>query len=343
LKTCRDWKKVDETIRSYLGLRYHLVGVKMQKSEIKGKGSQLKPEKPMAYCQMVRIASLRGRTFLYDIHDEACPTAEVVLGFRAPKYAAIEARVKPSDTRSVLVTPLSEMSEEPDVVLATLTPKQMMDLTVILQAGKHEFLSVGFRGEAACAEFTAKPYMERKPNLSLLCNGARMMYSDFRDNELIFGAPPVIYIQAAEVMGRITKTGGALCGCRTSDIPTEIINGFEKAGLSKGTDYFFGRVDGNNIRAYLNKDFQGRLKFVTFHLPLKMASEREAKEAVKRLKRALSRPYRVSWRSYWLDLTLTASEDELGMDLLDGESIETAIKNFINRAMQHLTRTGIEV
>jgi uncharacterized protein (DUF169 family) len=343
LKTRRGWKKVDETIRSYLGLKYHLVGVKMQKGEIKGQGDRLKPEKPMAYCQMVRIASLRGRTFLYDIHDEACPTAEVVLGFRAPKYTAIEPRVKPSDTRSVLITPMSEMREDPDVVLATLTPKQMMDLTVILQAGKHEFLSVGFRGEAACAEFTAKPYMERKPNLSLLCNGARMMHSDFRDNELIFGAPPEVYIQAAEVMERIAKTGGALCGCRTSDIPTEITEGFERAGLSKGTDYFFGKVDGNNIRAYLNKDFQGRLKFVTFHLPLKMGSEREAKEAAKRLERALSRPYRAGQRSYWLDLTLTASEDELGIDLLDGESVETAIKNFVNRATQHLARIGIEV
>lgn len=338
-----DWREVEETIRSYLGLKYHLVGVKLLKKDAEGWKDQFKPARPMAYCQMVRMASSRGESFLYDRDDEACPTAQVVLGFREQKYTSVEHRVQPSDTMKVLVAPLDQMREDPDIVLATLTPRQMMDLTILLQAGKQELLSVEFRGEAACAEFTAKPYMEHRPNLSLLCNGARVIYSDFRDNELIFGAPPEIYVQAAEIINKIIRTGGALCGCRTSDIPTSIINEFERAGLSKGTDYFFGKVSGRNIRAYLNKDFQGRLKFVTIHLPVKMPLEREAEKAAERLKRLLSRPYRASQRGYWLDLTMTASEDELGIDLMDGETLKVAIEKFIDKSTQYLRKAGIEV
>lgn len=56
-----NWKKVDETIRAYLGLKYkyHLVGVKLRKSDIEGRESQLKPEKPTTYCHIVRTAALK--------------------------------------------------------------------------------------------------------------------------------------------------------------------------------------------------------------------------------------------------------------------------------------------
>ncbi len=130
-----NWRGVEETIRSYLGLRYHLVGVKLLKNDAGEWKAQFKPPRPMAYCQMVRIASSRGDSFLYDRDDEACPTAQVVLGFREPKYMDVENRVEPSDTMKILVAPLDQMREDSDIILATLTPKQMMDLTV-LPAGR---------------------------------------------------------------------------------------------------------------------------------------------------------------------------------------------------------------
>jgi uncharacterized protein (DUF169 family) len=337
-----NWKRIDETIRAYLGLKHHLVGVKIRKKDIQEEEKNLKPEKPLAYCHMVRIASQHGKTFLYDKTDEACPTAEFILGFREPKYSKIEHRIEPSDTKSVLIAPLDQMDGNPDVIITTVTPKQMMDLTTILQTGKAELLSAVFKGEAACAEFTGKPYMEHKPNLSFLCNGARVVYSDFRDAEILFGAPAHTYIHVAETMDRISKTGGALCGCRTSDIPMEIINEFEKAGFSKGTDYFFGKINGQNLRAYLNKDFQGRLKFVTFHLPVKLTSAEETEEAAKKLQKTLARPYSVNQRGYWLDLTMTATEDELAMDLRDGESIKKVTHEFANKMKRYLNRIGIK-
>ena len=335
-------KKINETMRAYLGLKYHLVGVKIRKTGIQERESHLKPERPMAFCHMVRTASKQEKAFLYERADEACPIAQTVLGFRTPRFAEARSCKDPSDTKSVLVASLDHINENPDVILAILTPKQMMDLTTILQAGKSELLSVEFNGEAACAEFAVNPYIEHKANLSMLCHGARIIYSDFRDNELIFGAPPEVFVQTAEVMNGITKTGEALCGCRTSDIPAEVISEFQRVGLSKGTDYFFGKIARHNIRAYLGKGFHGRLKFVTFHIPVRMSSEREAREMVKKLQEVLSRPYRVSSRSYWLDLTMTAGVDELGIDLFDAESIEIAAKEFVNKVTRYLSRIEIK-
>jgi uncharacterized protein (DUF169 family) len=328
-----NWEKVDEIVREYLGIKYHLVGVKLRKTGTQGK-NPLKPEKPMAFCQMVRIASQTGKVFLYDETDEKCPTGELCLGFREPIYMEIEPRVKPADTKSVLVAPLNRIEEEPDVILVTLNSKQMMDLTAILLVEKQNPLHVVFKSEAACGDFLARPYMEKRPNLSFLCSGARL-YADFRDSDLIFGAPSHFFIQAAETIERIEKTSGALCGCRTSDLPPWIVGGFEKIGFARGTDYFFGKIKGYNVRIYLNKDFQGKPSFITVHIPIKMSSEVEAENSVNTLKSVLSRPFQARQRGNWVDLFMTVTLNELGADL-DGESIMLALKEITDNMIQVL-------
>jgi len=328
-------KNVEKTLRSYLGLKYHLVGVKLLKNDSSLKEPSL-PKTPTAFCHMLRIASSSGDSFAYGLEYERCPTAQVVLGFRDIKYLKIDRAVTPPETRTVLISPLDEISEWPEVVLAILTPKQMMDLAIILQAKENAPLLSEFKGEHACAEFFAKPYTEHKPNMSFLCNGAREIYSDFRDNEIIFGAPLEVFVQAAETIERINKMGGALCGCRTSDIPSDITKEFEKIGLSKGTDYFFGKFKDRNIRVYLDKDFNGRIKFITIHSPVKMPSEEKAAKVAQKMKQLLPRPYFVDQRGYWLDLTIKASEDGLGIDLFDGSSTDAAIQKFIEKIAQHL-------
>jgi len=330
-------KNVEEISRLYLSLKYHLVGVKLIRESIATKGYP-RPYTPIAFCQMVRKAFTNGDSFLYGLDYEKCTTAQVVLGFRDLKYVQIDCRVMPPETRKVLISPLNEINDGPEVVLAILTPKQMMDLTVILQAGKNAPLSAEFMGEHACAEFFAKPYMEGKPNISLLCNGVREKYSDFRDDEIIFGVPLKVYTQAAETIERINKIGGTLCGCRTSDIPPEITNEFGKVGFSKGTDYFFGKVSGHNVRVYLNKGLNGRLKFITIHLPMKMQSGEMAEKLTEKLMPLSPRPYFVSKRGYWLDLTVRTSEDALGIDLFDGLSVRAAIEEFAEKITECLSK-----
>jgi len=341
LKAQVNLDNVDEELRAFLGLKHHLVGVKLFRRENDVSGS-FQPKVPMAFCEMVRRASANGDFFIYGSSYEKCPTARIILGFQDLKYVKNEKRVIPTGTRKVLISSLNEMNSLPDVVLAILTPRQMMDFAVILQAGKNEPLRAEFTGEHACAEFFAKPYAEGEPNMSLLCNGAREIYSDFRDNEIIFGAPLDVYTEAAETIGRINKMGGALCGCRTSDIPTAISNEFEKIGLSKGTDYFFGKIDGWNIRVYLNKDPNGRLKFITIHLPVKTQSEEAAEKLTEKLNRVLQRLYYASKRGYWIDFTVKASEDALGIDLFDGPSIRAAIESFIEKVTPYLPQEQVK-
>ncbi|WP_309491943.1 DUF169 domain-containing protein [Candidatus Hecatella orcuttiae] len=335
----RNWKEIDETIRSYLGLKYSLVGVKLLKEDAHGTEA-LKPERPMEYCKTLRLASMENRVFLYGKDDEACSTAHFVLGFREPKLSGVEPRVKPADTKGIQVAPLSRMEEEPDVVHAILTPRQMMELTSILKGAGVESLAADFKGEKACSDFTAKPYLDRKPNVSFLCKGARLL-ADFREDEVIFGAPPEVYVQAAEAISEVMKSGGPLCGCRASDLPKDLVQELEKIGLSKGTDYFLGKFDGTNVRVYLNKDLRGRFKLLTIRIPLKMASEEKAKEAVERLSETI-RPYEVVQRGPWIDFILTASEDELGVDLYSGENLERLLKSIVGDVRRHLQKIGHE-
>ncbi len=334
-----DWKRIDETVRNFLGLRYHLVGVKISKDSKVIEDAR--PEKPMAYCNALRVASQGDRVISYGKRDEGCPTAEVILGFRTPRYGGIEPRINPSETMNVLVAPLHRIEEEPDVVHAILTPKQMMDLSIILQSDKEGFLDVGFRGEASCAEFTAKPYMEGRPNVSMLCNGARVVYSDFRDSELVFGAPPETFLSLTNKIEEIEKSGGTLCGCVTSDIPREIVEEFEKMGFSKGTDYFFGKIERRNVRVYLNKDPQGRIKLVTTHLSVRTASEDQAKEALAKLQQYGLRPYRSSARGIWLDITATTNVERLGVDLFDGVALKQIVERAVNNLSRHIGKAGV--
>jgi len=324
---------IDETLMAFLGLKYHLVGVKVHRND----GSPFpKPDKPMAFCHMVRQAAYHGKTFTFDQGSQSCMPAEFILGFREPKYTYIKNRVKPAETNTVSVAPLTAFKDVPDTILVILTPKQVMVLAAIMQAGKDDFFQVNFRGEQACGEFFAMPYMTHRPNLSFLCSGSRVVYSDYRENEVIIGAPPEIYEDIAKKIVEITKTGGALCGCRTSDVPKELVEAFEKAGFSKGIDYFFSTVDGLQVRVLLNKDFHGSYGLMTVYFILKMSSEKEASETAEKLRRLLRAPYSVRDRGPWLDLYLTATSEEMSIDIYSPESIRSAINEIAGKVQNYL-------
>jgi hypothetical protein len=289
---------------------------------------------------MIRLAASRGGQFVYDVSDEACATAQLVLGLRQSRH--FEGPRVPVKVNSIRIASLDQIEEDPDLILTTVTPKQMMDLTLLINAGNPGDLTVGFRGEAACAEFTAKPYREQRANLSLLCYGARFVYSNYRDNELLFSAPPSTYLTTVDTIESLAKTGGALCGCRTSDIPQEVIEAFERAGFAKGTDYFFGRIDGQGVRVYLAKDAHGRFDSITFHIPSKLDSAENAERHRHDLTRYFTAPFTVRARGPWLDIALHAKMGELSIDLLDHNSLRTATDQFIRRTRDGLRKVRLE-
>jgi len=81
------------------------------------------------------------------------------------------------------------------------------------------------------------------------------------------------------------------------------------------------------------------MKLITIHLPVRMESEEEVEKAAEQLSRLLPRPYFVNKRGYWLDLTVRASEDALGIDLFEGSSVKAAIEKFIEKITQYLSKT----
>jgi len=333
-------KETEESLRSYLGLRGHLVGVELEKTREISEDA-FKPEMPMAFCQMIREASFRGNKFLYGLEHEKCPTAQLVLGLKGFRYLKADYKIVPSGTKKILISPLSEIDVMPDVALAILNPRQIMNLSMIFYAVEGKSLSSEFTGEHACAEFFAEPYVDGKPNISFLCSGAREVYSDHRDDEAAFGAPLGTFIRASEMMKKLDEMGGSLCGCRTSDIPAGITGEFEKIGFSKGSGYFFGKFNGRNVRVYLNRDANGRINLITIHFPIKTSSQEEAEELAKRLTVLLSRPYYVNVRGRWLDLTVRSSMDALGIDLFDSSSLKIAIERFVNKIGLYLNKVKI--
>lgn len=303
---------IDKTIRSYIGSKHKLVGVKILNEEDK-KGNN-RPAKPMRYCQFIREAAVKGNEFTIDVSDIACPNAEICLGFIEPKYVDIQPRIAPANTKSIRIGKIKDA----DVVLAVLNPKQMMDLSVLLNGIKAEF-----HGEmAVCGEATAKVFMDKEPNVSFFCNGARM-FAGFRDNEVIIGMPYETALELAEKIEALSRTCGALCGCLTSDIPPQILQNFKNIGFEKGTDYFFGKVNKNNVRIYLNKDLQGRYDYITFHVPVKGEVKAE-------------KPFEVRKRGKWSDIVGVFEIEEIGIDLYSGENLEDTIKDVVKKMMKNL-------
>lgn len=298
-----------ENVREYLGMRYNLVGVKILKEDVPAE--ELKPDTKMQYCQFVREAA-RGKSFLATVDDLACPNAIVTLGFEEPVYIDVQPRISPAETKCVKITPL-DMMKDPDIVLAVLNPRQVMEIAILLEG--IEAKTVG--SLAVCGEATARPYMEGKPNVTFLCQGART-YGGYKDNDLIMGFPLEIFKKLSLKVEELSKSCGALCGCRTSDISPAIIKSFDKLGFEKGTDYFFGRMEGKSVRVYLNKDSSGRVEFITIHLPIKgdVGSTDPSLTVQKRGK--------------WTDVSFTTAANG-AIDLDTGKGLKEAVKDIISK------------
>jgi uncharacterized protein (DUF169 family) len=301
-----------ENVRQYLGMKYNLVGVKILTEDVaQDELDELRPDVPKQYCQFVKEAAL-GKSFVFLEDDFSCPSPIVTLGFSEPVYVDIQPRISPANTKAVKIGPTSEV-KDPDVVLAILNPKQVMEVSILLDGIEAKFVG----SMAVCGEGTAKPYMEDKPNVTFLCGGARI-YGGYKDAEIILGTPLETFKKLSAKVEELSKTCGALCGCLTSDISPTIIEGLAGQGFEKGTDYFFGKVDDKNVRIYLNKDLSGRIDFITIHMPVK--------GEVKVDDQSLA----VSTRGNWTDVSSTYPMDG-SIELETGKGLIEAIKHVISK------------
>ncbi len=190
-----DLKGTIKTVQDYLGMSLRPVGIKIfreaDKVEAPGIG---KPEKRLTFCRFVREAA-QGKDFLIKMEDLNCLNAEVALGFREPKYVNIEPRIKEKVT-ALRIGPV----EDSDVVLLVLTPEQVMTMSILLEG-----ISAKFKGDmAVCGEAMALVYNSGEPNVTFLCNGARM-YGGYEPNELVLALPYKVFLGLPSRMGKFVS------------------------------------------------------------------------------------------------------------------------------------------
>ncbi|MEK9148816.1 MAG: DUF169 domain-containing protein, partial [Candidatus Desantisbacteria bacterium] len=254
--------------------------------------------------------AVKGVEYVIDVTDLACPNADITLGFRQPKYVEIEPRIKEEVERVRI-----GKSEESDLVLLCLNAEQVMTLSIFLGG-----ITSSCKGEmGVCGEAVAATYNQQKPHFTFLCNGARLM-GGFKKNEILVAIPLPGFEQLNGRIENLTKTGGALCGCQVSDIPKEVVKAFSEAGFEKGADYFFGKIDEQQVRIYLNKDDTGRIRQITLYLPIKG-------EGV-----VPNPPFQAKVRGNWTDLYAVFDIDALGISLYTGKNMDTVFKALVNKA-----------
>jgi uncharacterized protein (DUF169 family) len=298
---------IEDIIRSYLGMKHHLVGIKFLREDTEG---EYLPQ-AARFCPF-HPQVLDGKSYIVRKDDLDCPTGELVLGLRQSNYVQIEPSIK-DEIKAVRIGPI----EDSDVVLLVVNPEQAMNLSILLVG-----ISAEFKGEVAiCGEAVAKVYLDKKPNISMLCNGARL-FGGFAKNDMVIGMPYSTAIELAGKIKQLTTTGGALCGCQVSDIPQDIIRSFEEIGFDKSTDYFFGKINGSNVRIYLNKDDQGRFKLMTLYLPLKGLKEMVVEE-----------PFKVKKRGDWTDIYAVLNPQTVGINLYSSKNLKEVLTKLTKKAL----------
>jgi len=322
------YEDLSNKFRKFFQLPTSLVAIKISDRELDGQ----RPKQPSLFCEFVRKAAHEGDPSTISEKDLQNFAARVILGFTEPKYVDIYPRIKPATTKSVLVSPLEKMKQDPDVVIAITDPARMMEILQVLHRATRKRLEASMTGEASAVagEATVIPYMERKPNLTLLCGGARTI-AGYQESELAMGIPYDAFVKLSEMLVEPTLVT-ALCGCIMDDIPRHLKEAFIQLGFDKSTDHFYGEFVDKVFRIYIDKDERGFTK-MTAHYPLKFKSEQEATKAIDRAKELLAGAggeATIIPRENWLDLILTFQFGEgLEKIALDRAKFDTTIKEIL--------------
>jgi hypothetical protein len=228
------------------------------------------------------------------------------------------------------------------MVHAVLTPRQLMEFAAIAYTMKGKAIHAELKGRAACYEFTAKPYITKEAYVSALCSGARTIYSNFRDNELVLGAPSDLFTEVVEGIEKISNSRGTLCGCRIGELPPGLLNCVGNLGFTKFSDYIAGVIEGLNLRLFFDKNASGKVGFLTVHAPVKFQSEEEANKAKKLLRYSFENSYTIGQRGPWLDIKATFSIEAVGVDPLNGLGLYEAIIENAKKIGEKLHILGLE-
>lgn len=212
------------SIMQSLGLRWQPVAVSLIDKD------ELLPDVPMPpenlrFCQAM-MAARRGASILMPPHRHSCPdgtsifgmtgvpeklaTGEIYVLFHKVVNAEAAARMvaerptlPPKSRRATYVAPLAKAVREPEVVVFTGTPEQMMWLSMSMSyytGHRHDFHASGFN--SMCVEAVLLPLTNDEPNITFGCYGCRAA-TDIGEDMMFMGVPthllPMIAQGAAEL------------------------------------------------------------------------------------------------------------------------------------------------
>lgn len=203
-----------------LDLKRKIIGVKFLFSEeeyLKADAKAL--VKGLHYCVMVKSA-MSGKSIKANINGFKCNASSKALGIAIPDESCLSGRhfmnlglyqdltiaksVRNDITYcshrayGVLLKPLDEFIETPDVVIMMTTPSNAMRM---IQGYSYRFGTqkcfkmVG--SQALCSECTAYPYEKNDINVSMLCSGTRF-FAKWEKEELGIGIPFNKFVDTAE-------------------------------------------------------------------------------------------------------------------------------------------------
>lgn len=213
-----------ETIMKALGLRWQPVAVSLIAADEPLPDCPI-PSENLRFCQAM-MAARRGASILQPPFRHSCPdgtsifgmtgvpeklaTGEIYVLFHkvvdakaAAKMVAERPVFPPHSRRATMVTPLSKTPRDPEVVVFTGTPEQMMWLCMSMSyydGHRFDFHASGFN--SMCVEAVLIPLRDDEPNITFGCYGCRAA-SDIGEDMMFMGVPtsrlPIIAKGATEL------------------------------------------------------------------------------------------------------------------------------------------------
>lgn len=200
-----------ESLTKLLTLRWSPVAVKLLKPGEEVPGNVSEPSIPLRHCQAI-TAARRGNSIHMPPAKHACPDGSAIMGLApmspklrsgelyllfkklpnieiAQKMIASRPEFEAGAYRASVVAPLEDAQFEPDVVIFTIYPEQIMWLCCSQSYGSGErqvFHTSGYN--STCADLTVQVMKSQKMNISFGCYGARAI-SDINDFEAYLSVP----------------------------------------------------------------------------------------------------------------------------------------------------------
>lgn len=206
-----DIKNSVDLIESYLDLDRKPVGIKFffDKDEFENFEIPQRNSK-VTYCNSVQLAS-KGSAMKLTKENQACPNGAMALKMKeVPEpmangkgrfskniYKDVETSKSISDEMQFLkeepvgmvVMPLEDYKEDPDVVVMVSSPYNIMRMIQghgYFNGYTNNLKTVGL--QAVCHDLTTYPYNTRDINITLLCPGTRLV-ADWQVDEIGMGIP----------------------------------------------------------------------------------------------------------------------------------------------------------